>query len=227
MFMHILDCIGSLSCIRAYQKKRRSIKDDGHELMSSKYRVFWQAIREIADREITQEGTAGKEKTASIPDNMALNFVLRCFPDESKRSDGRTWLPLHFAMSLPTVSLVDVQTLFAVNPASIKTHTREDKKLNPCHLAAMMKNPQIEVIRQLQIYYPRLGSSLAYDSNTPLHLAAMYSHSVALVRELVQLRPAALEMKNDQGNTPLHLAAMTNPIVELVRELACRAGGEE
>eukprot|EP01035_Chromulina_nebulosa_P015480 gene15480-20508_t len=127
MFMHILDCIGSLSCIRAYQKKRRSIKDDGHELMSSKYRVFWQAIREIADREITQEGTAGKEKTASIPDNMALNFVL---------------------------SLVDVQTLFAVNPASIKTHTSEDRKLNPCHLAAMMKNPQIEVIRQLQIYYP-------------------------------------------------------------------------
>ena len=139
MFMHILDCIGSLSCIREDQKMRRSIKDEGHELISSKYRVFWQAIREIADREITLEGTAVTEKTSSIPnsfDNTPLNFVLNCFPDKVKRSDGRTWLPLHFAVSLPTVDVVDVQALFAANPAAIKAHTSKDKKLNPCHLAA-------------------------------------------------------------------------------------------
>eukprot|EP01035_Chromulina_nebulosa_P036970 gene36970-49882_t len=156
MFMHILDCIGSLSCIRAVQKTlgSRSI-EVGHELISSKYRVFWQAIREIADREITLEGIS-TEKTSSIPDITPLSVVLNCFPNSSKHSDGRTWLPLHFAVSLPTVDVVDVQALFAANPAAIKAHTSQFNKLNPCHLAAMMKNPRIDVIRQLQIYYPRL-----------------------------------------------------------------------
>ena len=95
MFMHILDCIGSLSCIRAVQKTLRSIKV-GHELISSKYRVFWQAIREIADREITLEGIS-TEKTSSIPDITPLSLVLNCFQNSSKHSDGRTWLPLHFS----------------------------------------------------------------------------------------------------------------------------------
>jgi hypothetical protein len=31
--------------------------------------------------------------------NEALSIVLESFPDEQKAVDGRSWLPLHFAVS--------------------------------------------------------------------------------------------------------------------------------
>ena len=64
MFMHILDYIGALSCIRADQRKKtlnncrtdNSKKEQAEAvLLSCKHRVFWQAVREIADREATLE----------------------------------------------------------------------------------------------------------------------------------------------------------------------------
>ena len=64
MFMHILDCIGALSCIRAEQlKKKKSSTNTNEEgrasaLLSCKHHVFWQAVRKIADREARLEDIA-------------------------------------------------------------------------------------------------------------------------------------------------------------------------
>jgi ankyrin repeat protein len=83
-----------------------------------------------------------------------------------------------------------------------------------------MKNPRMEIIQRLQIYDPDFGSSLDSDSNTPLHLALIYSDSDVLVRELAQLNPAALEKQNKEEDTPLHLAVSYSDSVAMVRELA-------
>ena len=222
MFMHILDCIGALSCISANQKKKKKKSNCANSekeqasagLLSCKHRVFWQAVREIADQEAALD-TKVKTEISS-----ALDFMLDYFLDDSKRSDGRLWLPLHLAVSMPSSRLEDIHTLFTANLAAIKAPADEFSKLNPCHLAAMMKNPRMEIIQRLHIYYPDFGSSLDSDSNTPLHLAAMYSNSAAMVRELAQLHPAALKMKNGDGDTPLHLAARySDNSVAMVREL--------
>jgi ankyrin repeat protein len=226
MFLHILDCIGALSCIRNEQKKSfcrknsssscNSNKEQASALLSCKHRVFWQAVREIADREAVLEdipATEEKEKSS------ALDYMLECFPDETKQSDGRLWLPLHFAVSLPNIRLEDIETLFTANPAAIKAGADEIIELNPFHLAAMTKNPQMEIIQRLQLYYPRGGSSLDNCADTPLHCAAWHSDSAAMIRELAQLHPAALEMKNAVGETPLHAALMWSTSVEVVREL--------
>ena len=225
MFMHILDCIGAMSCIRAGQKEESSSSTDKSEegeasaaLLSCKHRVFWQAVREIADREAALEDISDNEEEKVY--STALDFMMDCFPDDSKRSDGRLWLPLHLAVSVPSSRLEDIHTLFTANPAAIKAPADETNQLNPCHLAAMMKNPRMEIIQRLQIYDPDFGSSLDSDSNTPLHLALIYSDSDVLVRELAQLRPAALEMKNKEQDTPLHLAAMCSDCAAMVRELA-------
>ena len=131
------------------------------------------------------------------------------------------WLPLNWAVTLPAIHLSDIETIFAANPAAIKAHTHQTRKLNPCHLAAMMKNPpRLEIIRRLQIYYPLFGSTLDGDASAPIHLAAIYSNSVAMVRELAQLYPAVLEMSTARGNTPLHCAAIDSGSVQVVRELA-------
>jgi hypothetical protein len=210
MFMHILDYIGALSCIRADQRKNTFNKCNSKKeqasaaLLSCKHRAFWQAVREIDDREAALEEIS--DTKVETEKASALDFMLDCFPDDSKRSDGRLWLSLHLAVSVPSSRLEDIHTLFTANPAAIKAPADETNQLNPCHLAAMMANPRMEIIQRLQIYDPGFGSLVDSDSNTPLHLAARYLDSVAMVRELAQLHPAKLEMKNWTGDTPLHLA---------------------
>ena len=223
MFMHILDCIGALSCIRANQKKKSAdtIKErSAAALLASKHRVFWQTVREIADREAALEDIAADGYNKSTQKNRSLDLVLDCFPDDAKWSDGRMWLPLHWAVTLPVIHLSDIETIFAANPAAIKTHVNEATEFNPCFLAVMNNNPRLEIIRRLQIYYPRFGSSLDSFSATPLHRAASCSNSVEMVRELVQIHPAALKMKDERMNTPLHWAADHSDSVDVVRELA-------
>ena len=226
MFMHILNCIGALSCIRANQKTKQpnicrvnnSEGEQASALRSCMHRVFWQAVREIADREAALEDIPDTEDEKEK--SSALDFVLDCFPDDTKRSDGRLWLPLHLAVSMPSSRLEDIHTLFMADPAAIKAHADETNQLNPCPLAVMRKNPRMDIIPQLQIYDPGFGLSKDRFRNTPLHLAARYSDSVAMVRELAQLHPAVLEMKNDEGDTPVHLAVYYSSNVELLRELA-------
>ena len=119
MFMHILDCIGALSFIRANQKQKRdntSMEGSAAALMASKHRVFWQTVREIADREAALEDISAEEYNQSIQKNRSLDCVLKCFPDDAKGSDGRMWLPLHWAVTLPAIHLSDIETIFAANP---------------------------------------------------------------------------------------------------------------
>ena len=101
MFMHILDYIGALSCIRADQRKKTFNKCNSKKeqasaaLLSCKHRVFWQAVREIADREAALEDIS--DTKVETEKASALDFMLDCFPDDSKRFDGWQWLPLHLA----------------------------------------------------------------------------------------------------------------------------------
>jgi len=208
--MHILDCIGALSCIRADQHARNINEQDNADisLTASKQRVFWLAVREIAEREAVLMEAKHTIPTSS---NVPFEFVLNCFPDDSKLSDGRTWLPLHFAVSLPTAQLEDVENIFTTNPVAVTAVTDSINKMNPCHLASMANNPRLDVIKRLQKHYPPLGSSLAYHSNTPLHLAAMHSTSAEMVRELAMFYPAALEMRNNTRETPLSIITSSVP----------------
>ena len=214
LFMHILDCMGALSCTRADQKAK-NVNDKGDEELRSKYGVFWRTVREIAEQEALLEDNQAKtmETSTPIPKNGPFGFDLNSFPEDSKLSDG---LPLDFAISLPNISLADIETLFTAHSVAVQACRDQSNVVNPCHLAAMTR---LEVIQQLQNYFPHIGVSLASESYTPLHLAASYSNSVAMVRKLAELHPAALGAKNSNGDTPLHLAARYSNIVA-VRVLA-------
>ena len=220
IFAYILDCIGALSCIRENHKKNAKNTEDA--VISSKVRVFWQTVREIADQEIKSEETASEKENNSpaFKQNDALGIIMKSFPDHSKLHDGRLWMPLHFAVSLPNTDLMDIQNIFAAQPQSIKVHTSEQYQCNPCHLAVMTKNPRLEVLRRLKVYYPRFGTSKNSEGNVPLHLAAKYTDNIAVIRELAQLHPPSLRATNIRGRTPLHMAAMYSKSAAIVRELA-------
>ena len=68
----------------------------------------------------------------------------------------------------------DIHTLLVANPAVVKAPADDTNQLNSRHLAAMMKNPWIEIIQRLQVYAPGFGLSKDRFRNTPLRLAGRY-----------------------------------------------------
>ena len=203
MFTHILNCIRALTCLL----KGKGRPDD---LTKAKREVFWGSVKEIANDQ--------KDWWRSEIKNP-LNIVLSSFP----RMDGRMWLPLHFAVALPYSSISNIETIFTADPGAIKLVSDDFYHMNPCHLAVstICDKSKLAIIRQFQNYYPQFGLSLAYESNTPLHLAVMSTGTrTDMVHELAHFCPAALESVNDDGNTPLHLAVKYLRSVELIRELA-------
>ena len=110
---------------------------------------------------------------------------------------------MHFAVTLPDVHLMDIQTLLEYNPESIKQGCKTRDNFNPCHLAVMAQNPNMALITRLKLFDPGFGGRVTNEGRTPLHLAAQYSNSVAVIRELIRVYPAALEMRDRWGDTPL------------------------
>ena len=113
-----------------------------------------------------------EEETSSASD-----FILECFSDDMKQSDGRLWLPLHLAISVSSSRLEGIHTLSTV---ATKAYADETNQLNPCHLATTAKNSLTNIIVQSQKLYPGLISKLDCDSNTPLHLTARYLDIIVL-----------------------------------------------
>eukprot|EP01036_Dinobryon_divergens_P022145 gene22145-30381_t len=186
MYLHIMECIGALSCLQ-------SIIEIQDNLKLTKRKIFWQAVQEVAKSEEVV--------------NEPIHELMQSFPDESKLVNSRMWLPFHFAVLLPRVELSDIQTLFTAQPDCIKMCTDDHRQINPCHLAVMVEIPCLPIIRRLKIFYPRFGSIVTSDGCTPLHLAALHSSSVEMIMELIQVCPTALRMTNNNGETPLCLVS--------------------
>jgi len=190
--LHVMDCVGALISLQKEFKKIREADDIG----GAKRRVFWQSLMQVssfAENEFQHT-------------NEALSTLLLSFPDEQKGVDGRSWLPLHFAVSLEKPNSDDISAIVSSNPESIKTGS-DSRLINPCHLFTMSSsaNPNLMVLQKLSIHDTYMGQSITSDGNTPLHLAACHSKSVAFIKELVQIHPPALHMSNNAGKTPFCL----------------------
>ena len=83
MMRHILDCLGAL---------KYAIKDDQRTSFEER-RVFRDAAISICER-------IGAE--FPIDEGTGVENIIECFPDTSKKRDGRNWLPLHWASVLDT-----------------------------------------------------------------------------------------------------------------------------
>ena len=192
MFLHILECLGALSCI---EKTRVSPKQSAEIV---KRRIFWHAVKEIADYEIQETRTT----TINRPESLA--GLLELFPDESKLTDGRLWLPLHFAAALTAVDPTDFQILFSTQSVVTNQIIDPSLKMKSTHLAAIMKSPQLHIIRRMRVYNPLFATFIDGDGRTPLHEAACYSSSVDVIEELISMNPAALTSKDKNGFIPIH-----------------------
>ena len=200
LFLHALEVLGAISCIT----------ECGHnntDIDMIKLRIFWKSIQEIATQNLDD---TRKKDSDVVKTRSAVKMVLTAFPDQKKRIDGRMWLPMHFAVSVPNVELEDIRHLFEDERKAIVTFSTMDLpygprglSVAPCHLAVMINNPNMDLIELLKSDDQNFAKVLASNGSTPLHLAAEFSDSVTLIQQLVQLNPMALEMHNSKGETPL------------------------
>jgi hypothetical protein len=191
VYLHIIEMMSCLPIVRQFPEENR-------ELAAAKNRIFWKTMKEIACQE-ERKLCAGEEGF-----NIPLHKVREAFPDSTVRRDGRMWLPMHFAMSVPDVSVADIDLLHSASESGNMHRVATDlDKFTPAHLAVMRKDPDMALIRQLKVYDPSFGSCLSADMSTPLHVAAKFSNSVEVIQELIEVQPLALEMFDLLNRIPL------------------------
>lgn len=194
LMRHILDCLGAL---------RVRIRDDQQTTVAER-RVFRDAAVSLCER-------VGAE--FPIDDGTAIDFLYEAFPDASKKTDGRSWLPLHWASALD-ISEEDYRNISRPRPVvASKDH---------------MHGNQL-VVAQVQDYGKGLGldgrgtspsngngtKTNSYldledhvDGLLPLHfMVSNTGCKLSSLKVLLRCFPDAIKTTDRRGWLPLHWAA--------------------
>lgn len=169
MMRHILDSLGAL-------KVRLSEETFSPNLIS----VFGCAVKTIIDH-ITGFDLIDQES--------AIKLLIDAFPDDTKRKDGRGWLPLHWAAALNSTEPESMKALIVEFPFEAqKGHMHSERKIlvdsntddqNPPHKGLM-----------------------------PLHFACSLRYPiVSNIKRIAKAFPSALMMPDHRGWLPTHWCA--------------------
>eukprot|EP01036_Dinobryon_divergens_P061987 gene61987-biopygen36922 len=113
---------------------------------------------------------------------------------------------MHYVMSIPDIDIDEIQILFENHPDLITQGCDPNSNLTPCHLAVMMKDPDMALIEMLKELDPDFGVRQTINEATPLHLAAEFSNSIPVIQQLIREFPAALYMRDVYDRVPLACA---------------------
>eukprot|EP01036_Dinobryon_divergens_P035681 gene35681-46281_t len=168
---------------------------EGSALLASKHRVFWQAVREIADREAALEDIATTaEKLAQLyPAALAMT-----------NSNGDT--PLHRAARYSD-SVAIVRELAQLHPAALDTMNVDGN--TPLHLAVEYSG-SVEILQALVSLSPAALVTLNGAGKTPLAVITSYydyvSGDYGKLQVLVEAAPqaAGIARLSDGNRLPLH-----------------------
>lgn len=187
MILHVLDCLGALQCVMG-------------QYDSSRAKVFWGAVATIAEIGIDQ-ATGHVDRR-----HPGATHLLRAFPNDLKATDGRGWLPLHWAAVTDNVDVNDVRNIARADPLATVKGYNQPISATPGHLIAAVRHPRMEVVRCLYNFYPRMANAKDNDGDLPLHYAARYSESAEMMLFLLQANPAATKVRGEGNLVPLQHA---------------------
>lgn len=91
--------------------------------------------------------------------SLGATHLLRAFPNEQKSTDGRGWLPLHWAAVTGQVDINDVRSIARADPLATVKGCNQPISANPGHLIAAVRHPNMDVVRCLYNFYPRMASA--------------------------------------------------------------------
>jgi hypothetical protein len=122
----ILNCIAGLCRVENERSKINGSEIKKHELVKRK--VFAAAVSMMMN---------GK-----CDNNQDQNAIVSAFPDDSKMTDARTWLSMHYAVALTVenkISKEDVFILQAANPLGMHLFNGKDKTILRTHTSVHAK----------------------------------------------------------------------------------------
>ena len=199
MMRHILDCLGAL-------KVRLSEEIESPALIN----VFGGAVTAIVNH-ITEDDL--------IDSQSAMNLLLETFPDDMKRKDGRSWLPLHWAAALHDTAPSDLLDIIEKRPFNcIKGHLHPNKigefepgdtyrGLLPLHFAVAVQHPNIRNVRALIESSPTTPSLPDHRGWLPLHWCAYNCRNLDVMHLLLKHFEDGPFTVNKRGKLPFQLSA--------------------
>ena len=180
MKAHILDCAAALRLVQQerIRQDKPLILQDGEQPLTEQTQtalnnLFSTAVGCVLDQPSHNEG---------------MTQLMRAFPDNSKLTDGRTWLPLHWAAVTNGVTEIDMKLVYNSNPTALQQYHQHGTDVNhmgftPAHLLCMKAVTKSSMsliqhfaeISQGQAFtmsasYPERGDSLLYGFSA-LHVA--------------------------------------------------------
>ena len=222
MKAHILDCIAALGVVQQefVDQKLPLVLNEGEQPLSVQAQavsndVFTNVAMSLMLTTLTSEGAEKPEHSESVKQ------LLRAFPDESKLTDGRGWLPLHWATVTDRMTEADIKVLYATDPMAMQQYhlegTDDDNMgFTPAHLLCMREvtNRSYSLIQYFSVcnseaftmsasYADRSDPSLRIFS--ALHAACCSGQPTEeLLKHLIQLDSTQIKKKcSENGLTPL------------------------
>ena len=145
METHILDCVVALRKVQQQlvnQGKPLILREGEQPLtqqtQAASNRTFAGAVNSVLVEELFWPG-------AAVPlFNIVKNQLMRAFPDKSKLTDGRYWMPLHWAVFLDSVTVEDTKQVYSSDATALQRHHLQGTDLNnmgftPAHLLCMQE----------------------------------------------------------------------------------------
>eukprot|EP01039_Chlorochromonas_danica_P002667 gene2667-2912_t len=195
LMRHVLDCLGTL-------KVRLEDEGDAH-VEPHLLTVFCDGVKLFIDH------FSGLEP---IDEESGIKYLLQAFPDDSKRKDGRSWLPLHLAAAIHHTDPIVMNKLVEERPVQlIKGHLHDENQLDNYNNNNNNNNNhdgsgEVDIFGQV----PSVTKGLC-----PLHLIASLRHPhLSSINKMISTCPKALAIADHRGYMPLHYCAYNTRSLE-------------
>ena len=219
MKAHILDCVAALGVVQQefidQKLPMELIQPLSVQAQAVSNDVFTNVAMSLMLTTLTSEG-------AEIPEHSkSIQVLMRAFPDESKLTDGRGWLPLHWAAATDRTTEADMKVLYASDPMALQRRHQEGADVanmgfTPAHLLCTREvtNRSLSLVQHFSICnqqaftmsasYADRGDPSLY-SYSALHAACGSGQPTEeLLKHLIQLDSSQVKkIRNVNGCTPL------------------------
>ena len=231
MKAHILDCVAALGVVQQefVHQKLPMVLNEGEQPLSVQAQavsnnVFTNVAMSLMLTTLTSEGT--QQQSGCVQE------LMRAFPDDSKATDGRGWLPLHWAAATDSTTEADMKVLYASDPLALQRYHQEgtdrndDMGFTPAHLLCMreMTNRSLFLVQHFSICnqqaftmsasYPNHRDDPSLYIFSALHAACWDGQPTEeLLKHLIQLDSSQIKKTcSENGLTPLGFLCANNNI---------------
>ena len=217
MMTHMLDCYAALCSFQQYRDGREQSNQLDAKTQQAKNKAFKIALS-LMSRGMTHDD-------AGLPDDTSvLSRFVSFFPDDSKHTDGRGWMPLHWAaLSLGTpegdlhgLTEKDFKLLYATDPTALQRfhdsyiYRMADplsvERYTPLHFICIqpVTPSTMSLLRYFSICNLQALISSTYTTLSVLHATCRYGQPTEeLLQHLLQLDSSQVTKECGEGYTPL------------------------